>query len=167
MKRHLYLYLFIFAALIALIVYINGRKYQEDLEQNIIELREQLQKKEGEFKDYRNATASASSNLFTVEGNPEVENYFLSRGMEVDEVQQLVKDKLREKNLQERGNPLIPYRGEGRGFAVNDMQLVNNKWILANFFDGQRWGEALIQYDINDDQSVDFTTIKAILYATN
>jgi hypothetical protein len=47
------------------------------------------------------------------------------------------------------------------------MQLVNNKWILANFFDGQRWGEALIQYDINDDQSVDFTTIKAILYATN
>ncbi|MGB3591526.1 MAG: hypothetical protein WBA16_07555 [Nonlabens sp.] len=165
MKKHLYLYLFIFAALVALITYINGRKYQEELEEKITELRSLNSTSEAQLKDYRNAPAPAGA-IFSLDQNPEAENYFYSRNMTVEKVQKLVKDALRARNLEKGGNNLIPYKGEGRGFAVNDMQLINNKWILANFFDGQRWGEVLLQYDINEDQTVDFTTIKAMLYAT-
>ncbi|ARN79054.1 hypothetical protein BST97_14245 [Nonlabens spongiae] len=165
MRKHLYLYLFIFASLIALVFYINGRKYQEKLEQQVAELREDIE----ENKQQSGSTESSLPTTgvehpFTLAFNPEAEEYLYDMDLTTQEVEQQVMDKLLELNLNEGGNPLIPYTGAGRGFQISNSFLVNHKWVLVNFYDGDQWGEAMIQYDIDADKNVELSTIKALLY---
>lgn len=165
MRRNLYLYLFIFSALIALVFYINGRKYQEKLEQQVAELREDIAENEKQNDLVENSEAASDvEHPFTLAYNPEAEEYLYDMGLTTQEVEQKVTDKLLELNLNEDGNPLIPYTGAGRGFQISNSFLVNHKWVLVNFYDGDQWGEAMIQYDINADKNVELSTIKALLY---
>ncbi len=165
MRKHLYLYLFIFASLIALVFYINGRKYQEKLEQQVTELREDIaENKEQSESTVSSPTTSDVEHPFTLMYNPEAEEYLYDMGLTTHEVEQMVTDKLLELNLNEGGNPLIPYTGAGRGFQISNSFLVNHKWVLVNFYDGDQWGEAMIQYDIDADKDVELKTINALLY---
>lgn len=166
MKKHLYLYLFIFASLIALIFYINGRKYQEKLEAQVVQLRKQVSendKKEPAMIPESPDTESELSS-FLLTQNPEAEEYLYNSGLTVDQVKQQVTDKLLSLNLEKGGNALIPYTGEGRGFLINNMAFVNHKWVLVNFFDGDRWGEALIEYNYDEEKNLELSTVKALLY---
>jgi hypothetical protein len=167
MKKSLYLYLFIFASLIALMFYINGRKYQEKLEAQVIQLRKEVAVKDDEQKD--NTVAIATSNggelsSFLLSQNPEAEEYLYNSGLTIEAVKQQVTDRLLSLNLEEGGNALIPYTGEGRGFHINNMAFINHKWVLVNFFDGDRWGEALIEYNFDENNTLEVTTVKALLY---
>ena len=165
MRKNIYLYLFIFSALIALVFYINGRKYQEKLEKQVVQLRENIAEKDNQIDQFENAHATGDvEHPFTLAYNPEAEEYLYDMGLTIQEVEQKVTDKLLELNLNEGGNPLIPYTGAGRGFQISNSFLVNHKWVLVNFYDGDQWGEAMIQYDIDEDKNVELNTIKALLY---
>ncbi|WP_124981450.1 hypothetical protein [Nonlabens xiamenensis] len=165
MKKNIYLYLFIFAALIALIVYVNGRKYQEDLEQNVSQLRNELSKSDESRKDLqRQQLEWEQRSTFSLEGNPEAESYFDSLGTSADIVKSLITDELLELNIQTGGNPLIPYVGAGKGYHIIDTQFINHRWVLANFTDGQRWGEILIQYFFDENNELELTEVGTVLY---
>lgn len=165
MKKHLYLYLFIFASLIALIFYINGRKYQESLEAQVTQLRKEIDKKD-KIEDAVVMETPETNELsnFLLTGNSEAEEYLYQSGLTVEDVKQKVTDKLLSLNLKEGGNPLIPYTGEGRGFSISSLAFINHKWVLANFFDGQRWGEVLIEYNFDENQNLEVSTLNALLY---
>lgn len=167
MRKHLYLYLFIFASLIALIFYINGRKYQEKLEEQVIQLRKEIAEADDNndpVVDLESIDNNSELSSFLLTENPEAEEYLYNAGLSVEEVKQKVTDRLLALNLQEGGNPLIPYTGEGRGFHVNNMAFINHKWVLANFFDGDRWGEILIEYNFDENKELELNTAKALLY---
>jgi hypothetical protein len=169
MRKHLYLYLFIFASLIALIFYINGRKYQEKLEAQVTQLRNEIDKADKERKamlSQEKTTADYNGELssFLLSQNAEAEEYLYNSGLSVDQVKQEVTDKLLSLNLVEGGNSLVPYTGQGRGFHINNMAFVNHKWVLASFYDGDRWGEALIEYHYDQDNNLEVSTVKALLY---
>jgi hypothetical protein len=169
MKKNIYLYLFIFAALIALITYVNGRKYQEELEEKVESMRSQL------FETDRARKAAQSEVMlkeedqtFSLKGNPEAEMYFQSDDLTTDKVQTLVQDQLLQLNIEQKGgNPLIPHAGVNRGFQINNMKLINHKWVLANFSDGRQWGEIILSYEINDDKKVTFETLTSFIYPFN
>ncbi|WP_167342121.1 hypothetical protein [Nonlabens sp. SY33080] len=165
MKKNLYLYLFIFASLIALIFYVNGRKYQTQLEQKIVELKKEADKQEEKLETVQAQIAIAD--FITIKGNPEAENYFLKYNLTSSQVEALLYDKLLELNIKDGGNPLIPYIGANRGFAIDQIQTLNHKWIAANFTDGDQWGDVLLKYDIDQDQEVTFETIETVLYTKN
>ncbi len=162
MKKSLFLYLFIFASLIALIVYINGRNYQEALEKDVISLRKQTMEKESILDSIRNVNFQQPLN-FTLEQHQEAENYLNKLGFTAEEVKQQVTDQLLELNLETGGNPLVPFIGQGRGFQINDTRFINHKWVLVNFSDNNQWGELLITYTIDDDRNIDLQTTASVL----
>jgi hypothetical protein len=167
--KSFYLYLFIFASLIALVIYVNGRKYQEKLEDQVQSLRKELYETDQERKEALSTEVKADyeNSVFSLKGNPESENYLDSMGLEASEVEALVRDQLLELNIKEGGNPLVPYIGQGRGFRINDTKFINHKWVLANFTDNDRWGDVVIRYDINEKKEVEMETIKALLFDKN
>lgn len=163
MRRNLFLYLFIFASLIALIFYINGRKYQEVLEKDVISLRKKTMEQE-ELLDSIRDTQLLAPLTFSLEQNQEAADYLNKLGWTVEETKTNVLDQLLELNLKEGGNPLVPYIGQGRGFQINDTRFVNHKWVLVNFTDNYQWGELLVAYTITEDNKVVLTTTASVLY---
>ena len=69
-----------------------------------------------------------------------------------------------ETNEHKGDNPLIPYAGMESDFKINKIKVLNHKWILADFSDGKYWGDLVIQYQLKDDLSVDFTLLDHLLY---
>lgn len=162
MKRSFYLYLFLFAALIALIIYVNGRNIQEAQDKAYITLEEKLADKEEQILKLQ---SQATENIaFSLTNNQEASNYFEASSLDIDAIEGKLFDHLLELNLQEGGNPLIPYVGAGKGFHVSDLQVLNHKWLIANFTDNEIWGEVLIQYDFDENKKLSMQTLKALLY---
>ena len=162
MRRSLFLYLFIFASLIALILYVNGRNYQEALEKDVISLRTKTIEQEKLLDSIEDAQLNVPLN-FTLEQHQEAKNYFEKLGWTSERVQQKVTDQLLDLNLTEGGNPLVPFVGEGRGFQINDTRFINHKWVLVNFSDNYQWGELLVTYTINEDKTIDLKTTASVL----
>ncbi len=162
MKRNIYLYLFIFASLIALMLYVNGRNIQESQDRAYRTLEQKLEVTEAKLD---NVSIPASSNsLFSLDNNEEAYNYFASTGLDVDKIEPLLFDYLLEKNIIEGGNPMVDYVGEGRGFQINDIQVLNHKWLIANFTDNETWGEVLIQYNFDANNKLSMQSLKTLLY---
>lgn len=162
MRRSLFLYLFIFASLISLIIYINARNYQEVLEKDVISLRIKSNKQEAVIDSIEDSQLNVPIN-FSLEQHQEAANYFEKLGFTSDQVKQQVTDQLLELNLSDGGNPLVPFIGQGRGFQVNETRFINHKWVLVNFSDNYQWGELLVTYTIKDDKSIALETTASVL----
>ena len=68
-------------------------------------------------------------------------------------------------NNNPKGHPYIDQPQIGaQKFIINKAKVLNHRWIIADFSDGEYWGEALIKYFLNDDGSVSFENIQTILY---
>lgn len=162
MTRSLYLYLFIFASLIALILYVNGRNIQEAQDNAYLKLKEQLETTQAELEQAR--MVGSDTNLFSLDQNEEAYNYFASSGLDRDKIEPVLQNYLLEKNTVSGGNPLVQYVGQGKGFYINDIQVLNHKWLIANFTDNTNWGEVLIQYDFDENNELSMQTLKSVLY---
>lgn len=162
MKKSLYLYLFIFAALIALILYVNGRKMQSALENQVLEMRAENNKLN--TKLVATEVATGGDNLFTMNGNQEAADYFANKNVDVSTLETTIFNELLELNATKTGNSLIPYTSASNGYRIQDIRVVNHKWVLANFSDSKDWGEVLLEYNVNAAGKVTFTTLQALLY---
>ena len=47
---------------------------------------------------------------------------------------------------------------------INGMKIINHKWVLIEFTDGKYWGEALLNYYIEEDGSITFESNGGFLY---
>ncbi|GAL76373.1 hypothetical protein JCM19275_782 [Nonlabens ulvanivorans] len=162
MKRNLYLYLFIFASLIALILYVNGRNIQESQDRAYRTLEEKLENTQKQLDAAQAAKADAT--VFSLDNNEEAYNYFESSGLDRNKIETVLQDYLLEQNLTDGGNPLVDYIGEGRGYQINDLQVLNHKWLIANFTDNTNWGEVLLQYNFDENNNLSMQTLKSVLY---
>ncbi len=113
-------------------------------------------------------TKLADANYFSLENNQNAQDYFYngnSGEMTFDQLIPYVKDKLMDFNNNPKGNP---YTGQdqlgAQKFIINKTKILNHRWIIADYSDGEYWGEVLLKYFINDDKSVSFEVIQSILY---
>jgi hypothetical protein len=83
-----------------------------------------------------------------------------------DSIVSVIKDALYETNISENKKLIIPYEDMGSIFLINQVKILNHKWIIANFSDGSLWGELLIEYAIDEDENINFKTIEHLLYPT-
>ena len=83
-----------------------------------------------------------------------------------DSIVSVIKDALYETNISENKKLIIPYENMGSIFLINQVKILNHKWIIANFSDGSLWGELLIEYAIDEDENINFKTIEHLLYPT-
>ncbi len=61
--------------------------------------------------------------------------------------------------------PLVPYASmTDNKMAIDQIKLLNHKWIIASFTDGTYWGEMLLSYEIGDRKELRFKVLASALY---
>lgn len=164
MRKSLFLYLFVFSALLAIYFYVSGTKIVEAKDEKIEAL-------EAEIEQIRAASdslyAEASARSFELTSNEEALSYFEDRGFDPLEVAKKVEDAIISRNRADADNDLVPYEGMQGFFRINKVKLVNHKWALASFTDGVYWGDLFVSYELDDDGNISLTSEKAVLYPGN
>jgi len=164
MKKSLLLYLFILALLFNLFTFMYFTK-EIDFQQN------RYVKIEKKLKDSQNSNTSqlAEANYFSLEKNENAQNYFnpdnATKTIQVEKLIPFVTEKLMDLNANPIGNPYVGQDQIGANkFIINKVRILNHRWIIADFSDGEYWGEVLIKYFINDDETVSFETFQSLIY---
>ena len=160
MKNKIILYLLIFVSLILFFQIINsGRilKKEEALLDEKINSISILKSKNKSLEDRLN-----EETYFSLYGN---KNAFNALGKEYsDSLVSKIEDALYETNISNERKKLIS-DDDARGlFFINKVKVLNHKWIIANFSNGNIWGELLIKFNIDQNDNITFKTIDKILY---
>ena len=160
MKSRIFIYLFIFTALLALYLFVSSNTMLEDKDLKIKNLgsevgmlQDSVQKLQLQVFDMQ---------YFSLENNDDTLSYYDHLGL--DNPSRYISDKLLETNEQKGDNPLVPYEGMESNFKINKIKILNHQWIIADFSDGKYWGELLVRYELKDDMGVDFTMMDHLLY---
>ena len=164
MKRSLFLYLTILAVLTSIFTYMFLSKEvafeQNRYEKTTKKLRDSLRLVSNQLAD---------ANYFSLAKNEKAQNYFdndnVKKPMDYAKIIPLVTEKLMDLNEDPKGNPYIGQDKIGSNkFIINKVKLLNHRWIIADYSDGEYWGEVLIKYFIDDNEQVTFETVNSILY---
>ena len=160
MRKPIFLYLFVFSALIALYLAVSGSRNLEErnaqiqtLETSVSALEDSLQQARLQVLDMK---------YFSLENNDDALAYY--DHLNLENPSRYIADKLLETNESPGNNPLVPYEGMEGDFKINKIKLLNHRWIIADFSDGKFWGELLLVYELRDDLGVDFTLLDHLLY---
>ena len=164
MKKSLLLYALILSLVFNIYTYMYLSKEvtfeQEKYKKTTIKLKDSLQSVTNKFSD---------ANYFSLEKNENAQNYFESaKSDKIRNFETLipyVTGQLLDLNANPKGNP---YTGQDKlgatKFSINKVKVLNHRWIIADFTDGEYWGEVLLKYFINDDESVSFEVNQSFLY---
>lgn len=158
------MYLFIFSILLVLFQYINSKRVFEDMNNKLGNYKTLSEKYKDSVTVLQNEIIELSH--FNFNKNEDAISYFEKSGFKADALESFVKDKLYDLNFDKKeDHPVIPYASsEGRKMLINTVKLLNHKWIIADFSDGEYWGEILLRYYINEDKTVDFELAESFLY---
>ncbi|MBD0777652.1 hydrolase [Maribacter sp. ANRC-HE7] len=160
MKNKLFLYLFVFTALICLFLFVSNGNMQKAKDAKLVKLENTVTALEDSLQDSQLKVLDMQ--YFSLENNDDALAYY--DHLELEDPSRYIADKLLETNESKGDNPLIPYEGMESDFKLNKIKILNHKWIVADFSDGKYWGELLIKYELKDDMGVDFTLIDHLLY---
>ncbi len=164
MKKSLLLYLFILVLLLNLFTYMYFSK-ELAFEQN------KFVNTEAKLKKDLNAVNVKlnDANYFSLENNENAQNYFnpdtATKTIQIEKLIPFVTEKLLDLNANPKGNPYVGQDQIGANkFIINKVRILNHRWIIADYSDGEYWGEVLIKYFVNEDETVSFETFQSLLY---
>lgn len=169
MKKHVFLYLFVFAILYILFQFVSSKKAYDTTNRTIEDLQivnERTKKENRVLKDSINQLLSDVEKFgaFSFDYDLDAKGYYYAKGYD-DSIAEYVVTKLMETNsLSEGDNKLIPYVGVDGPMKIYSARVVNHRWILCTYSDGTKRGQLMIAYFINKDKSVDFETEAYLLY---
>lgn len=111
----------------------------------------------------------SDANYFSLEKNENAQNYFGSdpsnKTRDYTLLIPYVTGKLLDFNTLPKGNPYTGQEQIGNNkFIINKVKILNHRWIIADYSDGEYWGEVLLKYFINEDESVSFEINQSIIY---
>lgn len=162
MRKHIFMYLFFFAVLLIIFQYMNEKQIYESQQDDITFLKNKLEKTEVLNDSLSNQIMEV--NYFTLQGNDNAMTYFENMGYEAADVENSVREYIYDLNGESGKNPIVPYDGiEGR-MKINKVKFLNHRWVAADFTDGTYWGEMILEYYINNDDSIDLKVIGSLLY---
>ena len=160
MRRSIFMYLFLFAALWIVFQYVNASKVFDKQQDQIERLRDKLHKAEDSLSKVGDLN---DSRYFKLTGNENAYDYFDRFGIDITDLDNRIETALISKNSTS-GNPLIPYENATGIFQINKVEVLNHKWVIADFSDGKRWGELILLYDVAQDGSISFETLQSVIY---
>ncbi|KAF2334956.1 hypothetical protein [Flavobacterium daemonense] len=165
MKKSLMLYLFILAILMNLFTYSfysgEAKFQQERYDKTTKKLRDSINLMTEKLND---------ADYFSLEHNENAQNYFdnsASGGKVIlyEKLIPVVKEKLLDLNTNPKGNP---YTGQdmigGKKFIINKIKILNHRWIIADYSNGELWGEVLLKYFVDNDDNITFEVNQTWLY---
>ncbi|MBM1107373.1 hydrolase [Aurantibacter crassamenti] len=160
MKKSLFLYLFVFAALICLYLVVSNKNMQKVGEAKIVRMQDETVTLKDSIQNLHLKVLDMQ--YFSLENNDDALAYY--DHLNIEDPSRYIADKLLETNEKKGDNPLIPYEGMESDFKINKIKILNHKWIVCDFSDGKFWGELVIKYELKDDLGVDFTLVDHLLY---
>jgi hypothetical protein len=159
------MYLFIFTALIALYQFKSASNYVENTQVALVkyqETEEEYSKISSQIKLLEAQLEMAQ--LFDITYNQEGQVALESQYKGPQDVSDFISDALIQTNInKELQHALIPFKSENAKYVFNTVKVLNQKWLIANFTNGTVWGEAILQFSINNGV-VNFLTEDAFLY---
>jgi len=166
MKNKIFLYLFLFAVLYIIFQYANVKKtfeaQQNALAKHNIEIKELEAKNDSLIAVSENFSANED---FTLESDEKARMYIEDLGYNIEEFKTLLETKIISENKADANNALVPFSGMNGFMRINSSKILNHKWVLIEFTDGTYWGEALLNYFIEEDGSITFESNDGFLYA--
>jgi hypothetical protein len=163
MKGKIFLYLFMFTSLLVIFQYVNSKRIIEKYEKDIIKVKEKV----SIYKDSIMTLQDDNLELmyFNLENNEDAISYFENKGLNVSELIPFIKDELYNLNEAKGEHPLVPYAAMTDGkMLINNIRLLNHKWIIADFSDGKYWGDLFLTYEITSDGKLDYKLKEYFLY---
>ena len=97
---------------------------------------------------------------FSLETNELSQQYF--EDLKIVNPSQIVINALMETNIKEK-NPYIKSESNGR-FLINKIRILNEKWVICEFSDGELWGDLLLEYHIDGNQKPTFKTLDEVIH---
>jgi hypothetical protein len=163
MKKRIFMYLFIFSLLLLLFQYINSKKIFDDSNKKVATSKVQIQKYKDSILGLKDTVHSLSQ--FSFDYNEYSYDYFLNQGYDVDKLMATVTDALYAQNEYEgEEHPLVPFVSTtNTKMIINSIRVLNHKWIIADFTDGQLWGEMLVVYSLNEKGELNFRVAESLL----
>lgn len=163
MKSRIFIYLFVFAILLVLFQYVNAKRVFEDMDNKLSGYKAQLEKYKDSVVVLQNDIAEVSH--FNLNRNEDAISYFENDGYDVSELIPFIKDELYKLNEAKGDHPIVPYAAsEGRKILINTVKMLNHKWIIADFSDGEYWGEIFLTYEILENKQLKFNLVESFLY---
>lgn len=164
MKKSLFLYLFILGLLFNVFTYMYLSKQLAFEKDKFVKMDTRSKNKYISIN-----TKLTDANYFTLENNENAQNYFnpdnATKTIQIEKLIPFVTENLLDLNANPKGNPYIGQDQIGANkFIINKVKIINHRWIIADFSDGDYWGEVLLKYFINEDETVSFETIQSLLY---
>src|SRR5699024_582452 len=157
--------LFVFALVSLIFQYMNYKSYSEAKENEIAVLETKVNDLEVENAMNLKAAKEGEDRGFTLKTNSKAREYFEDMQIEIDSIAAEIESAIISKNKAEEDNSLVPYAGIAGTMKVNRVEILNNRWVLAEFTDGTYWGEALISYFLDEDNNLEFDTLDGFLYS--
>lgn len=157
--RNIFLYLFVFSFLINIFQYVNSTKILEAKDREVEKVKKHLAQS-------RDSLAIAEYNdYFDITTDEDAQDYFFNQNLDYLKVMERVNEDLVSLNTNPNGNPLIPYDPiEGKQFIINKAKILNHRWIIAEYSNGDLWGQILVKYFFDDSKPTEFETVDTILY---
>lgn len=161
MRSKILMYLFIFALLFCIFIYVNDKRILDSKQEKIEQLEDKLTEVE---LNQDQQTVATSEDYFNLQDNEDAITYFQNNGVETEGLITKIEDAIISKNSASIDNPLVPHAGMEGSMRINKIKVLNHKWIIADFTDGSYWGEVFLTYTIQEDGTPDFNTEKSFLY---
>lgn len=164
MKKSLLLYLFILSLLLNLFTYMYFSKSGKNTETTLVSQNKKLTDSLSVMNE-----KLMDADYFSLAKNENAQNYFDNvpgeKAIQYDKLIPYVTEKLLDFNGNPKGNPYVGQDQLGAGkFVINKVKILNHRWIIVEYSDGEYWGEALLKYFVNEDESISFETIQSLLY---
>jgi len=126
-------------------------------------LNNKLNSKEIEFN-----SKFQDANYFTLENNKKAQYYFTSNPDQKSDVSKLVpeiKEALLKLNENPNGNPYTGQKKSGSNkFVINKIKVINHRWIIADFNDGNNYGEVLLKYFVKENNIFIFEINQSLMF---
>ena len=98
---------------------------------------------------------------FSLKDNQEALKYF--NDFDVDSLISFIRDQLYEKNFNKKPDFFVPLSNINNKYLINKIKILNHKWIIADFSNGNKWGEMWIEYYF-DKNKIEFDVKEYFLY---
>ena len=159
------MYLFIFTALIALYQFKSASNYVENTQVALAKYQETAEEYSKISSQIKSLEAQLEmAQLFDLTYNQDGQVALESQYKGPQDVSDFISDALIQTNInKELQHALIPFKSENAKYVFNTVKVLNQKWLIANFTNGTVWGEAILQFSINNGV-VNFLTEDAFLY---
>ncbi|GIJ93466.1 hydrolase [Capnocytophaga stomatis] len=166
MNKNIFIVLFVISAILNIFLFTTKEKNAIELPKKIENYSEKsfsANEKEILIDSIRKLAIERSElKYFNLEDNNYALDYFAKMG--IKSPTELITSAILKTNAGKKQHTLVRFESKNGSFQINKIKILNNKWIICDFSDGENWGELLLKYHINDDKKIEFIVIDDLIY---